>query len=47
MTLKMNRHVNRVKVEIDSSLIAEAKKWNVNIEQATLRHFEDVKRRFS
>lgn len=39
--------VKRVNVEIDRSLIAEAKKWNVNIEEATLQHFEDVKRSFS
>lgn len=39
--------VKRVNVLIDASLVAEAKKWNVNIEQATLQHFEDVKRRFS
>jgi len=39
--------VKRVNVEVDPCLIAEAKKWNVNIEEATLRHFEDVKRKFS
>lgn len=39
--------MKRVNVELDSCLIAEARKWNVNIENATLRHFEDVKRSFS
>ena len=39
--------VKHVHIEIDPSLITEAKKWNVNIEQATLKHFEDVKRSFS
>jgi hypothetical protein len=39
--------VKRVNVEVDPCLIAEAKKWNVNIEEATLWHFEDVKRKFS
>ena len=37
----------RIEVTIDPSLVAEAKKMNVNIEEATLRHFEDVKRKFS
>lgn len=38
---------NRVNVEIDPNLVADAKKWNVNIEVATSRHLEDVKRSFS
>lgn len=39
--------VKRVEVPIDADLLAEAKKWNVNIEEVTLQHFEDVKRRLS
>lgn len=39
--------VKRIEVTIDPDLVEEAKKWNVNIEEATLRHFEYVKRRFS
>ena len=34
---------NSVDVPIDASLLAEAKKWNVNIEEATREHFEKVK----
>jgi hypothetical protein len=39
--------VKRVDVQIDAGLLAEAKKWNANIEEATLQHFKDVKRRLS
>ena len=43
----MKALVKRVNVEVDPCLIAEAKKWNLNIENATLQHFKDVKDRFS
>jgi len=33
----------RVAVPMDADLLAEAKKWNVNIEEATRKHFEKVK----
>jgi len=36
-------HKNSVDVPIDAGLLAEAKKWNVNIEEATREHFEKVK----
>ena len=39
--------VKRVNVEIDADLLAEAKRLGINIEEATLQHFEDVKARFS
>jgi len=36
----------RVAIPMDVSLLAEAKKQNVNIEEATREHFKDVKQLF-
>jgi hypothetical protein len=44
--LKKPKPRKRVDVAIDAGLVAEAKKRNVNIEEATMAHFEDVKRSF-
>ena len=43
----MGQVTDRIIIEIDSCLLAEAEKWNVNIEEATLKHFAEVKRKFS
>jgi len=34
----------RVAVPMDAGLLAEAKKWNINIEEATRKHFKDVQK---
>jgi hypothetical protein len=39
--------VKRVNVELDACLLDEAKRLDINIEQATLKHFENVKHSFS
>lgn len=45
--LKKQKPRKRVNVELDAALVEEAKKRNINIEEATRSHFEDVKRSFA
>ena len=43
---KQKATTNRVDVPIDADLLAEAKKWNVNIEEATKQHFEELQKEY-